>query len=231
MTEASLTIDGLCGGYGDVTVVEDIAFAVLRSEATCITGRNGVGKTTLMRLITGSLKSQAGRIKIGTRDITQMPARQRLGLGMSYAPQERVVFDTLTVAENLFLHYPKRSLARYDALLKSFPRLGERLSQKAGTLSGGEKKILSFCRAMAEDSQLVLLDEPTEGVQPENIAEMAQAINQAKTKGRSFIVVEQNLSLVEQIADRAILLDHGNVVFSGPFGSGTRAQLQSLMVI
>lgn len=231
MTEAVLVLERLTGGYGEVTVVEEISLSAQRAETSCITGRNGVGKTTLLNLITGALIPQSGRVALNGQDITSLTTNRRYRLGMSYAPQESIVFDMLTVAENLTLHHNGRSLSRYDALFDQFPRLRERLDQKAGTLSGGEKKILSFCRAMAEGNALTLLDEPTEGVQPENIDLMAGAINSAKAEGRSFIVVEQNLSLVEKIADTVAFLDHGNVVFSSAFGHGTREQLYKLMVI
>ena len=208
-----LDVAGLSGGYGDIIVVDDLSLGIAAGETLCVTGRNGVGKSTLVRLITGSLTPASGSARFNGRDVTAAPAHARARLGMGYAPQEGVVFDTLTVAENLTLHLPDRSLERYGALFKSFPRLSERLMQRAGTLSGGEKKILSFCRALAEDTQLVILDEPTEGVQPENIALMAEAITGAKAAGRSFLIVEQNLSLVEAVADNALLMDHGECVY------------------
>lgn len=231
MTQAVLALENLTGGYGEVTVVDDITLSTNPGEVCCITGRNGVGKTTLVRLINGTLAAQAGRIVLAGQVITPLAANRRYRLGMSYAPQENVVFDLLSVAENLTLQHQGRSLTRYRALFELFPRIGERLVQKAGTLSGGEKKILSFCRAMAEDNILTILDEPTEGVQPENIELMAGAINAAKARGRSFIVVEQNLSLVEKIADTVAFLDHGNMVFSSAFGHDTRDTLYQLMVI
>lgn len=231
MRPVRLTLDKLTGGYGEVTVVEDISLTVGQGEACCITGRNGVGKTTLLNLATGALNPRAGRVLVGDRDVTGLAANRRYRLGISYAPQENIVFDSLTVAENLTLHHRGRSLERYRTLFERFPRIGERLTQKAGTLSGGEKKILSFCRAMAEDNPLTFLDEPTEGVQPENIDHMAEVINAAKATGRSLVVVEQNLSLVEKIADSAIFLDHGRVVFSSPFETDTRDRLYGLMVI
>ena len=140
------------------------------------------------------------------------------------------MFDELTVAENLVLHHRDGSLRRYEALFEHFPFLGERLGQRAGTCSGGEKKILSFCRAFAEDTALVVLDEPTEGVQPENIARMAEALETA-APGRAFLIVEQNLNFIERTADRVHLLDHGECVFEAASRPGLREELAARLRI
>jgi ABC-type branched-subunit amino acid transport system ATPase component len=212
--EPLLLVDNLSGGYGEIIVVSDLSLTLSRGQVVCISGRNGVGKSTLVRLITGSLKPASGNLVFDRQDLTYAPAHSRARQGMGYAPQEGVVFDTLSVVENLTLHHRDRSLERYASLFAAFPRLSDRLAQRAGTLSGGEKKILSFCRALAEDTALVILDEPTEGVQPENIALMAEAINSGKEAGRAFLIVEQNLRLVEAVADKALLIDHGECVYT-----------------
>lgn len=232
MTRPGLIVEHLTGGYGEVIVVEDVTLSASPGTACCITGRNGVGKSTLLGLITGALIPRSGSVHLNGEDLTTLAASRRYRLGMSYAPQERIVFDTLTVAENLTLHHNDRSLERYEGLFAQFPRMKERLGQKAGTLSGGEKKILSFCRAVAEQTSLVILDEPTEGVQSENITRMGGIINEAKAGGRSFVIVEQNLSLVEQVADDVLLIDHGRVIYAAPFErDATRAKLQELMML
>lgn len=223
--EALLRLEGLSGGYGDITVVKDFSLDLDAGAAACVTGRNGVGKTTLVRLVTGSLVPRSGRVVLAGEDVTLLPAHRRSAVGMGYAPQEGVVFDTLSVAENLVLHHPDRSLRRYAELFEAFPRIRERLQQRAGTLSGGEKKILSFCRALAEDTRLVVLDEPTEGVQPENIALMADAVARAKSGGRAFLIVEQNLNLVEAVADTAYVLDHGECTYSTSGETDLRTRL------
>ena len=219
-----LTIDALCGGHGDINVIHGFSAAVAPGELAFVTGRNGVGKSTLVKLVAGHLPLRAGRLTFRGADLTAAPAHRRRHLGVGYAPQEGIVFDELTVAENLTLQYENRSLDRYEALFGHFPFLAERLAQRAGTLSGGEKKILSFCRALGEDTALVILDEPTEGVQAENIARMAEAIGQA-AGGRAFLVVEQNLNLIEDMADRVYLLDRGSCVFDAPNGPELRAAL------
>ncbi len=228
---ALLELRSLTGGYGEITVVEDISLELEAGKVTCITGRNGVGKTTLARLITGSLKPSAGIITLFGHDVTGLPAHEHRSAGLGYAPQEGIVFDGLTVKENLTLHQTDRSLSRYSGLFGMFPRLKERHGQRAGTLSGGEKKILSFCRALAEDTSVVILDEPTEGVQPENIALMAKSIIEAKKLGRSFVIIEQNLTLVEAVADDALLVDHGRCVYSTTNRATLRRDLSARMQI
>ena len=225
MSAALLSIDGLGGGYGDISVIHDFSAAVALGEVSFITGRNGVGKSTLVKLVAGQLPVRAGRVSFGGRDLDAIPGHRRRHLGLGYAPQEAIVFNELTVAENLTLAYDTRSLGRYEALLGLFPILAERRAQRAGTLSGGEKKILSFCRALGEDTRLVILDEPTEGVQAENIARMAGVMRDAAAGGRAFLVVEQNLNLIEEIADHVRLVDRGTCAFEAARGPGLRAAL------
>lgn len=228
---ALLSVEKLAGGYGEVIVVNDLSVTLPKGQVLCVTGRNGVGKSSLVRLITGSLKPVSGKIMFDGQDLTGAPAHSRTRQGMGYAPQEGVVFNTLTVAENLTLHHRNRSLERYADLFAAFPRLSDRLAQRAGTLSGGEKKILSFCRALAENTALVILDEPTEGVQPENIALMAETINRGKAAGRAFLIVEQNLSLVEAVADQALLMDHGECIYTHSGTENLRAELAQRLKI
>ena len=221
-----LSIDGLCGGYGDITVIHDFSAAIAPGEVAFVTGRNGVGKSTLVKLVAGQLPIREGRSTFRGHDLTAAPAHRRRHLGLGYAPQEDIVFNELTVAENLTLQYESRSLDRYEALFGLFPVLRERLAQRGGTLSGGEKKLLSFCRALGEDTGLVILDEPTEGVQAENIACMAGAIRDAAAgSGRAFLIVEQNLNLIEDVADRVYLLDRGTCVYDAPNGPDLRTAL------
>ena len=211
-------------------VIRDFSLAIAPGETVFVTGRNGVGKSTLVKMIAGHLPVGAGRVTFRGRDVGAMPAHRRRGLGLGYAPQEGIVFDELTVAENLVLHHRDGSLRRYEAMFERYPFLRERLGQKAGTLSGGEKKILSFCRAFAEDTALVVLDEPTEGVQPENIARMAEALDTA-APGRAFLIVEQNLNFIERTADRVHLLDHGECVFEAASRPGLREELAARLRI
>lgn len=227
----ALQLQSLCGGYGEITVVEDVSIELAAGSAACIAGRNGVGKTTLAKLATGALKPSSGKVLLSGEELTSLPAHMHRRAGMGYAPQEGVVFDGLTVLENLTLNRGDRSLDLYASLFEKFPRIRERRDQRAGTLSGGEKKILSFCRALAEETTLVVMDEPTEGVQPENIALMGEAILEAKAQGRAFLIIEQNLTLVEAIADEALLMDHGQSVYSTAQRNAMRRELADRMQI
>jgi len=223
--DARLQFDALAGGYGDVNVVRGISGRVVRGEVLCIIGRNGVGKSTLLKLLFGQLPCRAGTIQFEGRAIERLEASHRRGLGISYCPQERSVFDDLSVRDNLTLMRPDRRLEVFEPLFQRFPILPRRLAQHAGTLSGGEKKILSFVRGLSEAQPLLLLDEPSEGVQWENIQHMASAIGQAKASGTSFVVVEQNLAFAELIADAYLVVEQGRAVRQGRPGEIGRDQL------
>ena len=220
-----LEFDDLVGGYGGVVVVRGVSGAVAAGEVLCVIGRNGVGKSTLMKLLFGQLPYREGRVRFEGRAIEHLGAWQRRALGISYCPQERPVFDDLSVRDNLTLMRAGRSLAGFDPSFARFPILPQRLNQHAGTLSGGEKKILSFVRGLAEAQPLLLLDEPSEGVQWENIVHMAALIGAAKAEGVSFVVVEQNLAFAELIADCYLVVEQGRAVLDGRRGDIARAQL------
>lgn len=228
---SALVVENLAGGYGDVVVVRNVSVRVATGSIVFVTGRNGVGKTTFVKLIAGHLPVMSGSVSFCGRNLVKEPAHARRATGIGYAPQEAVIFDNLTVRENLTLQYADRGLERYDGLFASFPRLHERREQRAGTLSGGEKKLLSFCRALAEDTSLVILDEPTEGVQPENIELMAGHLLSEMAGGRSFLIVEQNLGLVERTASHVYVIDHGECVFETPSVDGLRQILATKLAL
>jgi branched-chain amino acid transport system ATP-binding protein len=142
-----------------------------------------------------------------------------------------VVFGELTVGENLWLHLPEKNQARYASLLEAFPRLAERLEQRAGLLSGGERKLLSFTRTLGLQATLAMLDEPTEGVQPENIDLMARLVREVKASGRSLAIVEQNLTFIEQVADDVLVLDHGQCVVAGTMAALGREALEQHLLV
>jgi branched-chain amino acid transport system ATP-binding protein len=213
---ARLAFAGVAGGYGDVDVVRGVSGAVGAGEVLCVIGRNGVGKSTLLKLLFGQLACRAGSIRFEGREVQPLEATARRALGISYCPQERPVFDDLSVRDNLTLMRAERRVDAFEPLFARFPILPRRLAQHAGTLSGGEKKILSFVRGLSEAQPLLLLDEPSEGVQWENILHMAALIDEAKAAhGRSFVVVEQNLAFAERIADRYLVIEQGAVVLEG----------------
>ena len=220
-----LEFDGVVGGYGEVDVVRGVSGAVEAGEALCVIGRNGVGKSTLLKLLFGELACRAGSVRLEGREVQSLEATARRSLGISYCPQERPVFDDLSVRDNLTLMRAERSVDAFEPLFRRFPVLGRRLSQHAGTLSGGEKKMLSFVRGYAEAQPLVLIDEPSEGVQWENIVHMAALVDEAKAQGRALVVVEQNLAFAERIADRYLVVDQGRVVLAGRASEIDRARL------
>jgi len=220
-----LEFDSLVGGYGGVDVIRGASGAVARGEVLCIIGRNGVGKSTLLKLLFGLLPLRAGRIRFEGNDIEHVEASQRRALGISYCPQERPVFNELSVRDNLTLMRAGRGVDAFEPMFRRFPILMRRLNQHAGTLSGGEKKILSFVRGVAEAQPLLLLDEPSEGVQWENVEHMAAAIDAAKAQGMALIVVEQNLAFAQLIADSYLVIEQGSVALAGRRGEIGREQL------
>ncbi len=219
---------GVSGGYGAVTVVRGVDGAVAAGEACCVLGRNGVGKTTLMRLLTGHLPLQSGTVRFDGQPLDGLAPDRRRRLGLIYCPQDRPVFDNLSVRENLTLMAPFDA-HRYAALFAAFPILEARMAQSAGTLSGGERKILSFARGVAETGQLLLLDEPSEGVQQENVERMAGFLRRAKDAGRALLIVEQNLAFALEIADRVIVMDRGEAVLAGAAADLTEETLAAHM--
>jgi urea transport system ATP-binding protein len=215
MTAPRFEFEGLVGGYGGTTILRGIAGAVAPGQALFVLGRNGVGKSTLMKMLMGFLPCRAGAVRLDGRAITALSPPERRVAGITYCPQERAVFDELSVGDNLFLMAPPDAAARVARLAERFPILGQRREQRAGTLSGGEKKILSFVRGAVEDHAVVLLDEPSEGVQAENIARMEAVVREQCSAGTAFVIVEQNLTLAEHLADRWLVMDKGEAVAQG----------------
>ena len=214
MSEPLLSFTGVTGGYGSTTVVRAVDGAVAAGEACCVLGRNGVGKTTLMRLLTGHLPLESGTVRFAGQAVDVLAPDERHRRGMVYCPQDRPVFDNLSVRDNLGL-MAAIDADRHGPLLAAFPILEVRMAQSAGTLSGGERKILSFVRGVADSGRSLLLDEPSEGVQQENVERMATFLHEAKAAGRALLLVEQNLAFALEIADRVIVMDHGEVVLAG----------------
>jgi urea transport system ATP-binding protein len=211
-----LSFERLAGGYGSADVVRDVSGHAVAGQVLCVVGRNGVGKSTLMKMLFGYLPCRGGSVSFRGRPIHRLDPTDRHRLGISYSPQERPVFDALSIRDNLTLMRDQRSLSEYSRYFERFPVLQRRLSQHAGTLSGGEKKLLAFTRAMSETLPLVLLDEPSEGVQWENILHMAALIDERKREGAAFVIVEQNLAFADRIADGYLVMDQGRVVLEGP---------------
>jgi branched-chain amino acid transport system ATP-binding protein len=178
-----------------------------------------------MKLLFGELPCRRGSVRFEGRSLAAVEPARRRALGISYCPQERPVFDDLSVRDNLTLMRTGRSLAGFAPLFARFPIVERRLEQHAGTLSGGEKKILSFVRGLSEAPALLLLDEPSEGVQWESIVHMAALIAEAKAAGTALVVVEQNLAFAELIADRYLVIEQGTVALEGGRDAIGRQQL------
>ncbi len=229
--KAEFEFQSITSGYADTVVVREISGHLGSGQVLGILGRNGVGKTTLLKALSGFLPLMGGSVTWQGKDLSTIPSFARLSKGIAYAPQENIVFGELSVRDNLFLHLSDKKQARYDYLLSKFPRLNERMTQRAGALSGGERKLLSFVRTMGLAMPLSLLDEPTEGVQPENIDLMAALIVERKLQGASFIVVEQNLSFIEKIADNVCVLDHGDLVLEGDITHLGREEIERHLVV
>jgi len=217
---AGLQFEDLACGYGDTTVLRGISGHVAHGpdqpgQVLAVVGRNGVGKSTLLKSLAGALPLLEGSVHWRGQRMDLQPLHRRLALGMAWAPQDDVVFGELSVAENLWLHVNTPKHDRYAALFTHFPLLERRGQQRAGSLSGGERKLLGFIRTLGLHADLTLLDEPSEGVQPENIDRMADCIQQRKAAGASFVVVEQNLEFVCAVADDVMVLDQGRIVLKG----------------
>lgn len=225
MSAPRLAFAAVSGGYGAATVVREVSGAAAAGEVLCVLGRNGVGKTTLMKLLFGHLPAGRGTVRFEGRPIDGLDPQQRRRIGITYCPQERPVFDDLSVRDNLTLMRPDRSLGAFAGYFQRFPILARRLDQHAGSLSGGEKKMLSFVRGLAEDQPLVLLDEPSEGVAWENILHMQACIAERRAAGATFVIVEQNLAFAERIADCYLVMDQGRAVLQGARGAIGRERI------
>jgi urea ABC transporter ATP-binding protein UrtE len=212
-----LELDGVDAGYGRVAVLHGMTLSLAEADTVAVLGRNGVGKTTMLRAITGEIPIGRGEITIAGDPARGLPASTRARRGLAYVPQGREIFSRLTVAENLRVAaYPtagRRWREVVDEVLVDFPLLAERRGQRGGTLSGGQQQLLAVARALATRPRLLLLDEPSEGVQPSLVMEMADHVRDlAVRRGLTVLVVEQNLDCAARIADRAYVVDGGRVV-------------------
>jgi branched-chain amino acid transport system ATP-binding protein len=208
-----LQLEGLDVFLGGSHVLKDVSFAVPEGSVTALLGRNGVGKTTTIRAIMG-LSERRGRVTLGGDDLTRERTDRIVRRGVGYVPEDRDVFATLTVEENLRLA-ERNGSARYDLVYDLFPELRERGAQRAGTLSGGQQQMLAIGRALLNENRLLLIDEPTKGLAPLLVTEVAKALERA-AEITTVLLVEQNLGVVRRIADQVVVLDVGRVVHVGP---------------
>lgn len=213
--QALLEVRDLCAAYGRSQVLFNVAVTAPRRGAVAILGRNGAGKTTLLKTIMGELKATGGAISLDGRDALRLPTERRVRLGIGYVPQEHAVFGRLSVRENLEVGaLAAKDRSAIDRALTIFPKLGQRLQQPAGTLSGGERKMLAIGRALLADPKLLLLDEPTEGVWIGVIEEIAERL-EVLVREIAVMIVEQHLDLALRVTDYAYVLDRGRVALHG----------------
>lgn len=215
MPDNILDIRNLDAGYGRSQVLFGLDMSIPKRGGVAILGRNGVGKTTLMKAIVGELSASAGTIDFDGRCINGLSTEQRIRAGLGYVPQEHAVFSRLSVRDNLAVGaLTNRDRDAVGRILEIFPKLGQRLDQSAGTLSGGERKMLAIGRALLTEPKVLLLDEPTEGVWIGVIEEITDRL-MLLAKDIAVVVVEQNLDLALRVADIAYVLDRGKVALSG----------------
>ena len=213
-----LAIEGLSAAYGESQVLWEVDLAVPAASVVCLMGRNGVGKTTLLRAVMGLLPPRGGRVSLDGQDITGWSTDRRARAGIGYVPQGREIFPHLTVAENLRMSLLGCGRAStLDDALDLFPKLRTLLARKGGVLSGGEQQMLAIGRALLTRPKVLMLDEPTEGIQPSIILEIEDALRRIRTElGLAVLLVEQYLDFAERLADAYVIMAKGAVVASGP---------------
>jgi branched-chain amino acid transport system ATP-binding protein len=213
---ALLEIEGLTAGFGEAVVLEDMSLSISEGECLAVLGRNGVGKTTLMLAIMAQAREFAGSLRWEGREFNALTTSQRVGLGLGWVPQERDIFPSLTVEENLLVAYRRGGRFDLDGIYRIFPRLKQRRRNMGDKLSGGEQQMLAIGRTLMTGPRLLLLDEPFEGLAPIIVEELEEILmNLRRQSGFAVIIVEQRAEDVLRLSDRAIVLDRGRIVLQG----------------
>lgn len=212
-----LVIDHLACGYPSHPVLHDLSLNIGPGECRAVLGRNGVGKTTLVKALVGELRATAGSISFGEREITKKSAQARAKSGIAHVPQGRGIINGLTVQENLRIPLAaarvKDWAAAIDGVVEDFPILADRMNHQASSLSGGQQQLLSLARALLTEPSLLILDEPSEGVQPSLVQAMAQTIDKVRCdRGLAVLLVEQNLAFAASVAEQCSVIDRGTVI-------------------
>jgi branched-chain amino acid transport system ATP-binding protein len=205
--------------YGNSHVLHGVSLTVADGEVLTILGRNGMGKTTLIRSIIGFTPPRQGRVRLKGQDVAGWPPYRLVERGMALVPQGRRVFPSLTVRENLDVARAGNGRWNLERVYALFPRLRERAANRANKLSGGEQQMLAIARALMSNPELLLLDEPTEGLAPLLVREVGRVLGELKREGLSILLVEQNLPLALGVADRVHILSRGQIVYSGAPGA------------
>jgi urea transport system ATP-binding protein len=230
-----LKIEHLQVGYGESMILRDVTMQIEPGQVVCLMGRNGVGKTTLMKSIMGLLKPKTGSIEYQDQLITTLPPDRRAKMGIGYVPQGRDIFSHLTVEENLLLGL-EASIPKIkqlpDSIFTMFPVLKEMLKRRGGDLSGGQQQQLSIARALASKPKLLLLDEPMEGIQPSIVMEIEQVIvNIKRTREVAILLVEQSLAFATTIADYYYVLDRGAIAAEGSAADLSEEQVKQHLTV
>ena len=217
---AMLEIKDLCVNYGVIKALKGISFEVNEGEVIALIGANGAGKTTTLHTITGLINAKSGSIVLEGKDITKTPAHKIVKMGIAHVPEGRRIFQNLTVLDNIrlgaFTRKDKDGIAEdIEKVYKLFPRLSERKTQVAGTLSGGEQQMLAMGRALMSKPRIVVMDEPSMGLSPILVSEIFEIIESIRKQGTTVLLVEQNAKKALSIADRAYVLETGRIVLSG----------------
>ena len=237
MTERALALEGVVAGYGDTVVLEDLGFALGEGESVSLIGRNGVGKSTLLATIMGHTVLHRGSIRGGRVELSRLAPHRRARAGLGYVPQEREVFASLTVLENLAVAAKPgtgRGARRWSAagVFELFPQLAERRVNRGNQLSGGEQQMLSIGRALMGNPAVLLMDEPTEGLAPVIVEQLARALKRLReAEGLAILLVEQNARVALEFSSRALVMSRGRIVYDGSSAAlaGDRAQLDALI--
>jgi branched-chain amino acid transport system ATP-binding protein len=215
MAEAgALQLIGVSAGYGDTVVLEDINFALKSGENVSIIGRNGVGKTTLLATVMGHTRLHKGDVRLAGSSIARLPIYQRALAGLGYVPQEREIFPSLSVRENLEIG-ARQGHWTQARVFELFPRLQERLGNMGNQLSGGEQQMLSIARALLTNPAVLLMDEPTEGLAPVLVETLTAVLLKLRDSGLSIVLVEQNSRVALGFSERTVVTDKGRIVYDG----------------
>jgi len=230
-----LSVKQIESGYGESIILRDVSIEVKPGQVVCIMGRNGVGKSTLTKTIMGALKSKTGSISYNNQDITKLPPYERSRLGIGYVPQGREIFAQLTVQENLLLGLEANRSVKTgvpQSAIEKFPVLPSMYNRKGGDLSGGQQQQLAFARALASKPKLLLLDEPTEGIQPSIVQDIQEVIRGIKAQGETAILlVEQSIDFVKSVADYYYIIEKGTIVSEGTIDTFDDAVVRQHLVV
>jgi branched-chain amino acid transport system ATP-binding protein len=214
MAEA-LGLRGVSAGYGETTVLEDLTLTLATGESLAVIGRNGVGKTTLLATIMGHTNLRAGSIALNGVDVSRSPVFERVAAGLGYVPQEREIFPSLSVRENLQVA-ARPGRWTETRVCEAFPLLAARLNNAGNQLSGGEQQMLSIGRALIGNPSILLMDEPTEGLAPVIVEELVRAMTRLRTEDDlTIVLVEQNTRVALEFSERTVILDRGRIVYDG----------------